>query len=297
MKTAVALLALLWFLPSLGAAQPTKATNAQDQESYDFEAIQRNHEDRPFVKPADVPDPIASMTDSLERWPMAVNLDDLKRMIGYPVKAKEREIEGAVIVRVLVDQSGNFVKVIYLKDPHPILTKAIADRVNQLTFTPGIQYGKPVAAWITIRFDFRLLSYNDLGQNAPRPADDQWICDALAKHLPFNAPEKLTTLTLQHQELEEFPQCMRKFIALKRLDLSDNRIRELSPEMTDLKALETLIVSNNELQSLPEELWRLPNLKAVYVDGNNFSEETRNDLERHRGKKLFPKDAAGNVSW
>lgn len=94
---------------------------------------------------------------NLEKEPAPVNLDQLKGLIGYPPMAKEAEIEGKVTVRVQVDKNGNYVKHIILKDPHPILTKAVTDKISMLTFTPGIQAGKPIKVWVTIPFDFKLL--------------------------------------------------------------------------------------------------------------------------------------------
>jgi len=74
----------------------------------------------------------------LEKEPAPVNLDQLKGLIGYPPMAKEAEIEGKVIVRVQVDKEGKYVKHLVIKDPHPILTKAVTDKINMLSFTPGI---------------------------------------------------------------------------------------------------------------------------------------------------------------
>ncbi|MEM0997869.1 MAG: energy transducer TonB [Bacteroidota bacterium] len=93
----------------------------------------------------------------LEKEPAPVNMDDLRRMIGYPAMAKEAEIEGKVILRVQVDKNGRYVKHIVIKDPHPILTKAVTDKIRNLSFTPGIQAGKPIKVWVTIPFDFKLL--------------------------------------------------------------------------------------------------------------------------------------------
>lgn len=93
----------------------------------------------------------------LEKEPAPVNMDDLRRMIGYPPMAKEAEIEGKVILRVQVDKNGKYVKHLVIKDPHPILTKAVTDKIRNLSFTPGIQAGKPIKVWVTIPFDFKLL--------------------------------------------------------------------------------------------------------------------------------------------
>ncbi len=101
------------------------------------------------------PDPSAFVI--VEEEPRPVNMDNIKKAIGYPAMAKEAEIEGKVIVRVLVDKTGKYKKHVVLKDPHPILTKAVEKKLNMLQFTPGIQGGQPIKVWVTIPFDFKLL--------------------------------------------------------------------------------------------------------------------------------------------
>ena len=70
--------------------------------------------------------------------------------------AKEAEIQGRVTLRVMVDKMGNYVKHIVLKDPHPILTRAVTEKIHLLKRTPGIQAGKPIKVWVTLPFNFEL---------------------------------------------------------------------------------------------------------------------------------------------
>lgn len=88
--------------------------------------------------------------------PQPINMDAFKKAVGYPAMAVEATIEGKVIVRVLVDELGHYKKHIVLKDPHPILTSAVSDKLNTLRFTPGIQGNEPVKVWITLPVDFVL---------------------------------------------------------------------------------------------------------------------------------------------
>lgn len=88
--------------------------------------------------------------------PRPVNMEEFKKSVGYPAMAVEATIEGKVIVRVLVDELGQYKKHIVLKDPHPILTSAVSKKLNTLRFTPGIQGNQPVKVWITIPVDFVL---------------------------------------------------------------------------------------------------------------------------------------------
>jgi Leucine-rich repeat (LRR) protein len=286
MKTAVALLALFWLLPSLGAAQPTKTTNAQNQESYDFEAIQRNLEGVPAVQPADEPDPFATMTDSLEKWPEPENLDHLRGLIGYPPMARDAEIEGKVIVRVLVDRSRHYVKHIVLADPHPILTKAVTDRLSQLTFTPGIQNGKPVSAWVTIPFEFLLLK--------PEP---QTVYLSLEDALAAPSPDLVEVLHLNGKGLRQFPLEVLRFQNLRRLNLSENALVDLPTELKSLSKLFFLDLSSNQFATLPAFLWEMPKLGQINLNQNTFPKKYQKALQKTHDSILFPKDYLGDIKW
>lgn len=121
----------------------------------DWDGLGEGDEPVEIAAPEEDPDPNAFII--AEEEPRPVNMDDIRKLIGYPPMAKEAEIEGKVIVRVLVDKTGKYKKHIVLKDPHPILTKAVETKLTKLQFTPGIQAGKPIKVWVTIPFDFKLL--------------------------------------------------------------------------------------------------------------------------------------------
>lgn len=101
------------------------------------------------------PDPFKFVM--VEQEPQPVNMDDIKKRIGYPPTAKEAGIEGVVVMRILVDANGNYVKHIVMQSPHPLLTKAVEKEVKNLKFTPGIQAGRPIKVWVTIPFRFKLM--------------------------------------------------------------------------------------------------------------------------------------------
>lgn len=88
--------------------------------------------------------------------PRPINMDEFKKIVGYPAMAREAGIQGKVTVRVLVDELGFYKKHIVLKDPHRILTKRVEQKLNALRFTPGIQGKEPVQVWVTIPVDFVL---------------------------------------------------------------------------------------------------------------------------------------------
>jgi protein TonB len=93
-----------------------------------------------------------------EEEPKPVNMDDVRRAIGYPQIARDAGIEGTVVVRVLVDEQGAYRRHKILNSVHPILQKAVEQKIGMLTFTPAIQGGKPIQFWVNIPFNFKLLN-------------------------------------------------------------------------------------------------------------------------------------------
>jgi len=125
-----------------------------DSVGYDFGDIGEGDIVAEIEEP-DEPDPNAFIM--VEKEPAPVNMENLKKLIGYPPTAKEAEIEGKVILRILVGKGGKYEKHIVVKNPHPLLTKEVEKHIRNLEFTPGIQAGKPIRVWVTIPFDFKLL--------------------------------------------------------------------------------------------------------------------------------------------
>lgn len=93
-----------------------------------------------------------------EEEPQPVNLADIQKAIGYPQIARDAGIEGNVVVRILVDEKGNYQRHKILNSVHPILEKAVEDKIAQLRFTPAIQGGKPIKFWVNVPFAFKLLN-------------------------------------------------------------------------------------------------------------------------------------------
>lgn len=98
----------------------------------------------------DDPDPNTILTCS--RQPKPINLTEIHKLIGYPAMAKEMNLEGNIVFRVLVDEDGCYVKHLPAKMGHPILTKEIEKYLPELRFEPAIQNGKPVKFWVNMPF-------------------------------------------------------------------------------------------------------------------------------------------------
>ena len=91
-----------------------------------------------------------------EEEPVPLNLDEVRKMIGYPEIALKAEIEGIVIVQVFIDKHGVYKKHKILKDPQPILTEAVETHIEKLRFEPAHIGGKALSGIVNIPFIFAI---------------------------------------------------------------------------------------------------------------------------------------------
>jgi len=93
---------------------------------------------------------------SVDQRPNPVNLQDIQKLVGYPTIAQQSNIEGKVLMRILVDKQGRYQKHIVSNSAHPILTEAIEKHISKLMFTPAIQGNRPIKFWVNVPFSFTL---------------------------------------------------------------------------------------------------------------------------------------------
>ncbi|MDW3649563.1 MAG: TonB family protein [Bacteroidia bacterium] len=130
-----------------------KDVDGEDEEEF-FTGIGEGDEPEVIVDP----DPPSTVFGSADEEPVPINIKEIASLVGYPAVARQAEIQGKVIVRILVDKNGAYKKHKVLVDPHPLLTEAVEKHLDKLTFTPAIQGGRPIKFWINVPFDFRLLN-------------------------------------------------------------------------------------------------------------------------------------------
>ena len=99
------------------------------------------------------PDP--NKLDFPQVQPKPLNMDEIIKMIGYPLEVKEAGIEGRVFLKILVDENGNYVRHTLLKSAHPLLIAEVEKYVNQLKFTPAMLNGKAIPFWLNVPFYFK----------------------------------------------------------------------------------------------------------------------------------------------
>ena len=139
-------------MDSIETSTPGLTTTDGEDVPYDFDA----EEGDGIVKVIEEKDPEIGEFIFVEKEPEAVNLDDIIQMIGYPPSAREAGIEGKVHVRILVGKNGKYERHVLTRKAHPLLNRAVEEKISRLSFTPGIQSGKPIKVWVTVPFDFTL---------------------------------------------------------------------------------------------------------------------------------------------
>ena len=95
----------------------------------------------------------------LEKEPVPINFIEFRKTIGYPRVAVRNNLEGKVILRMLIDKKGNVTSTLLLrKNLSPILVEAVTSKILMLKFEPAVYNQKPVKVWVTCPFDFRLMN-------------------------------------------------------------------------------------------------------------------------------------------
>ncbi|HRP01721.1 MAG TPA: energy transducer TonB [Candidatus Kapabacteria bacterium] len=86
-----------------------------------------------------------------------VDLGKLQKSIVYPDLARRANVEGRVVVRVLVGSDGRARKYFIESSDHELLNQAALDAIkNYGLFTPAIQNGNAITCWVSIPITFRL---------------------------------------------------------------------------------------------------------------------------------------------
>ncbi|TAE50974.1 MAG: TonB family protein [Bacteroidetes bacterium] len=108
----------------------------------------------------------------VQQEPRPLNFEDVKRKIGYPVKAMKSGIEGKVFCRVLVDEQGHYLRHYITRAADPLLTEAVEAGVSQLMFTPALRDERPVKFWVNVPFSFNLKMDRSLARKSLRDASE-----------------------------------------------------------------------------------------------------------------------------
>lgn len=87
--------------------------------------------------------------------PDSTKLEVLDHPLAYPPEAKETGIQGKVVIRISVSETGSITAVEPVSGD-PILSKAAVDAVKAWRFKPYIQGGKPISVTVNLPLNFKL---------------------------------------------------------------------------------------------------------------------------------------------
>ncbi len=81
----------------------------------------------------------------------------ISKNVNYPEKAKKNGIQGQVIMRFCITETGEIDQVTVQRGVDPLLDEESIRVIKMLPkFEPGIQGGKPVNVWFSLPISFKL---------------------------------------------------------------------------------------------------------------------------------------------
>ena len=88
--------------------------------------------------------------------PKVLNIETLHKRIGYPKAAREAGLEGKVVVRVKISETGSYISHEVLKSTDDIFKRTVEEHIKLIRCEPATKNGKPVQSIISIPFNFQL---------------------------------------------------------------------------------------------------------------------------------------------
>ena len=107
--------------------------------------------------PASSNGPVMIEMSVQDRQPKALNINEIKKTIGYPKIARDAGIEGKVVARIEVNKFGEYVGHEIIESAHEILSRAVEEHLGKLEFETPAKDGKAVTVKVTVPFNFVLI--------------------------------------------------------------------------------------------------------------------------------------------
>jgi len=140
-------------IPATPAVTP--ATPARPAEK-SASAVGSGPSPAPLDEPA-FPAAASDAADARAQVQASVPLYDRNPPPVYPVAARRRNLEGTVLLEVLVDRDGRAAQVRLLRGSgHAMLDRSALDSVRQWRFTPALRGGRPQEMWVQVPVRFQL---------------------------------------------------------------------------------------------------------------------------------------------
>lgn len=95
-------------------------------------------------------------TPEVDRPPIILNSEEIAYMMGYPWLAWDSGIQGNVLLRILVDETGGYLTHEVSGNAHPLLQIPCEHFAPFLVFSPASVNGLPVKCWVEVPFEFEI---------------------------------------------------------------------------------------------------------------------------------------------
>ncbi len=97
--------------------------------------------------------------EDVDQVPECLNFDQISEGIGYPEAAYNAGIQGSVVLKVLVDKDGHYLRHEVVSSHHPLLRIPCEVFSQLLTFKPALKDGQAVKCFTEVEFDFEIPDY------------------------------------------------------------------------------------------------------------------------------------------
>ena len=89
--------------------------------------------------------------------PQPINLEEVRGMLTYPDALLGEKLEGTVVVRILVDEKGDYMRHRIIASPHPLFSKVVNKHIKKLIFTPAVDNNRQeIKFWISVPIPFKM---------------------------------------------------------------------------------------------------------------------------------------------
>ncbi len=125
----------------------------------------------------------------------------------YPAIAVQSKMEGAVVLDMRVDSSGNVEKVVVVSGS-PLLARAAMEAVKQWKYTPYVKNGESTAAVSTVRLNFSLESGNGIVSESEPSLDaspPRFVVPRIARPLRVRVSSGVSSGMLAKKVAPEYP--------------------------------------------------------------------------------------------
>jgi hypothetical protein len=97
--------------------------------------------------------------EEVDQRPQPINYQQVKGWIGYPETAYKSGIQGDVILRILVDERGEYQRHEVVDSFHPLLRIPCEVFTQLMVFKPAMIDGEAVACWAEVAYHFEIPDY------------------------------------------------------------------------------------------------------------------------------------------